>query len=101
MMQLPTFLLKDTITVEKLTGYGESNKTFGKAEKIKCDVKRKQKIIITKEGVEIISSHTIIAQFQEIPADSKVTFDGAKYRVIETRPVKYLGRETFMEILIQ
>jgi hypothetical protein len=101
MVKLPTSLLRQTITVEPYLGSSATGPRFGAPVAIRARVEGRRQVVKSADGHDIVSSAAaIIRPEHAIAAQSRVTYDGRKYDVVDVRPGQGLTRPTHFELVL-
>lgn len=99
---IPEFLCQTEVTIEPYedeTAYGAS---YGDAYTAKCYWEPQSKVIMDKEGNEVVSN--ILAIFRteiNIPEQSKVTYNSNEYTVVQSNPFYPRGKFHHIEVRLQ
>jgi hypothetical protein len=107
-MKLPSSLLRQTIAVEPYLGNTASGPRYGTAVNIKARVERRRQVVGSPVGnagrsgnqVVVASAVAFVRPDVEIATQSRVTWDGDTFDVIDVRNGQGLTRPTHLELVL-
>jgi len=85
-MRVPRSLLRDTAEIRDYLGSGARGPTFQVIRTVRCSVQATHKFMASDDGRNVLVTVAMIIRPEDgpVPVESKVTFDGADYRVVKT-----------------
>ena len=102
-MKIPRYLLKETATIEAFLGveFGGVVRYDDPVEE-RCQVEPGQRVVTDAAGQEVVAE--AVAFFMPhvfIPPQSRLTWEGRRLTVIESRPHRYKGRTVYVEVFLR
>ena len=101
-MRVPHALLRDTIAIEDYGGSGGMGPTFSASRNVRASVQATDRLVTDAQGrvVSTVSRVVIRPEAGPVPPESRVTFAGRKYRVVEAYPVPDARRPSQWELTL-
>ena len=101
---LPKFLQPDTVTIEDYEGDSAYGPQYGDPYDVEGTIERTRKRVQNEDGDEVISEvQFYTSEDIDPPMQSKLTFDGDEYEVINASPKrnKMNGQLSHVEVVLR
>jgi hypothetical protein len=86
-MRIPTWMLRQTCSIEVYSASGAFGSTFGEAVEAKCRIEPSTRLVRDMDGNEVVASlRGFFAPGTVIPVESRVTWEGRVYTVLSSSP---------------
>ncbi len=102
-MRVPGFLLRDNAIVEPYIGTGFGGVIeYGDPVEEKCHIEPGRVVVTDREGQEVVAEATaFFFPHVDLPPQSRVTWNRRQYEVIESRPMRALGKTHHVEVVMR
>lgn len=102
MIRIPTFLLRDTITIERYLGSGAYGETYDTAEIVRAHVEPTNQAVIDQAGKQARVEAIVMVrpEVRPIPIDSRITWGGVTFNVLRAGALPDEVRPTHRELMI-
>lgn len=86
-MRIRKNLLRQRVTVEVYKGTGAYGEIYDPPKEERCRIEPRRKLVRDREGSEVVAEATAFFLPEVVlPPQSRVTWEGKAYTVIESRP---------------
>lgn len=101
-LKVPSFLLRDRITVEPLAGSGAYGDTYDAPRTIKAHVEPTNRLVLDRDGQTARAEANVIIRPEDgpIPLESRLTWGGKTYRVLQAGAMPDEARPSHRELTI-
>lgn len=100
-MKFPTALLRDRITVEAYLGAGAYGPQYDTPRRLRARVAGRRRVVNRPDGSSVISTASAIVRDTTITAESRATWKGQPYEVLDVQPaVDGTGHTSHVELLL-
>lgn len=101
-MKIPTFLLKDTISLEKYAGSGAHGPVYDGVVSVKAVFQDTTKLITNLRGVVVAASAAVLIRPEDgpVPVESRATVRSVVYRVASANPFPNEVSPYYWELLL-
>lgn len=101
-MRVPRELLRETVSVEDFSSSGSLGPVLAAARSIRASVQATNELTVNDRGrtVGIILKMVIRPEDAPLTPESKVTYNGGTYRVVESYPVPDGRRPSHYEVVL-
>ncbi len=94
-MKIPKWMLQQSASVEAYTGSGPYGAEYADPVTISCRIEYHKTKTMDNEGNEVVSKVRLICGPDvTIPPESKVTYDGTEYQVVDLQKYQGLKNKT-------
>ncbi len=98
-MRVPRHLLRSTITVENYAGSGARGATYDAPREVRAAVQPSTQLVASTDGRDLRALLFVITRPEEdIPVESRVTYEGQRYRVAQSNLMPDDRRPTHREM---
>jgi len=99
-MKVPGFLLNQTAEIEEYEGEDMYGPTYGDPYNVKCRAEFGHEMVRNQDGDEVVATVTFFFPPDvQPPPDSKITFDGDEFDVIEAKKQFGLRKPSHTEVV--
>lgn len=101
-MRVPSSLLRTRAVITTQTGTtGAGTPVLGRPRACRGNLQRKRRAIKTANGVDVVSTATLIVRHDvTVAAEDRVDIGTLTYDVLEVNPADDLGRTAFQELIL-
>ena len=102
-MRIPRNFLRDDLSVEAYSAAGARGPTYGTAATIRASVQPTTRVVIDAHGRETQADVTAMIRPEDAagaPLESRVTWNGAIYRVLRVAAMPDVQRPTHYELMM-
>lgn len=97
---IPSAALRQTITIAPFLGESAYGPRFGAGVTVRARVQGKRRQVRRADGTDVISSATATIRPRDITPESKVTWDGRDYTVLDVIVAQGLTRTSHIELVL-
>lgn len=101
-MRVPHSALRDRITVEDFGGAGSMGATYGAAREVPASFQSTTRVVADSEGNVVTTASIVIIRPEAgpVPPESRVTYLGVAYRVVQADPYPDARRPSHWELVV-
>ena len=84
MIKVPSFLLRDRVTIEPYAGSGAYGDTYGTPRVVKAHVEPTNRLAIARDGQTVRAEAVVILRPEDgpVPVESRLVWGGVTFRVL-------------------
>lgn len=99
-MRIPTHLLRETIAVQDFTGSGAKGPTYAVSRSLRASVQATSRLVTDATGRTVTVDLVALVRPEKgpVPVESRVTWAGSAYRVVQAVPMPDSRRPTHYEL---
>ncbi len=102
MMRPPKFLMNAELEVEAYEGNTAYGPEYASPVTVDAYVEHNNETVIDQQGEEVVANYLcVIRDDVDIPAKSKVTYNGTEYEAVETAKYRPLNKFSHWEVYIR